>query len=386
MHEDEIPVGRAKDLRGKVFGRLTVLYRVRNIGKNTAWMCECSCGTKKIIAANSLIAGKTQSCGCLAKEKSTERIITIAKSREKDLTGMVFTYLTVLYPTNERNGSGRRYWHCKCKCGTEVDVIAQSLIQLNTKSCGCYSKEVASKNFSKDITNQRFGKLTAVKATNNRNDQGCIIWECQCDCGNITYVPVSSLTSGNTSSCGKCEYHLSIISKDLIGKSFGKLTVIERTSKRANNGEVIWKVKCECGNYNEVRTSALTCNGVQSCGCISSLGESETKRLLKENHLNFIHHWRQHTCRFSDTGRLAEFDFYIVDGNYIIEFDGIQHYQTKNSGWDTQEHLEKTQAHDIFKTQWCRENGIPLIRIPYWKLDTLCIEDLMLETTKFRVV
>jgi hypothetical protein len=33
-----------------------------------------------------------------------------------------------------------------------------------------------------------------------------------------------------------------------------------------------------------------------------------------------------------------------------------------------------------------KENNIPLIRIPYTKLSTLTIEDLMLETTQFRVV
>lgn len=34
----------------------------------------------------------------------------------------------------------------------------------------------------------------------------------------------------------------------------------------------------------------------------------------------------------------------------------------------------------------CKNNNIPLIRIPYTKLDTLCINDLLLETTEFRVV
>lgn len=384
MYEDEIPVGRAENLVGKKYGRLTVLYRVKNIGKNTAWMCQCSCGTKKVIAAKHLTTNAIQSCGCLAKEKSAERIAAISKSREKDLTGMVFTYLTVMHPTEKRDGSGRRYWHCKCKCGTEIDVIAQSLTQLRTKSCGCYNREVASKNSAKDISNQRFGKLTAIKATDDRDNQGGIIWECQCDCGNMTYVSTHSLMSGNTSSCGKCGYHHSIISKNLIGQVFGKLIVVEKTDERDNNGEIIWRCKCECGSYSKVRTSALTSNNVQSCGCIHSRGEDKIAMLLQNANIPFYTQYTFENCRFPDSNAKARFDIYI--NNYLIEFDGIQHYQTKNSGWDTEEHLERTQAHDAYKNQWCKDNNIPLIRIPYTKLNTLCIEDLMLETTQFRVV
>ena len=107
--------------------------------------------------------------------------------------------------------------------------------------------------------------------------------------------------------------------------------------------------------------------------------------ILQRN--NIIHEVQKifETCRFDNTGALAKFDFYINE-EYLIEFDGIQHFEYRNSGWDTKEHFEKVQKHDDYKTQWCRENNIPLIRIPYTKLDTLCIEDLMLETTQFRVV
>lgn len=34
-------------------------------------------------------------------------------------------------------------------------------------------------------------------------------------------------------------------------------------------------------------------------------------------------------------------------------------------------------------TIWCRENQIPLIRIPYTKLQTLEIEDLLLDSSKY---
>lgn len=56
----------------------------------------------------------------------------------------------------------------------------------------------------KDITGQKFGRLTAVKLTDKRYGASCV-WLCKCDCGNEKEVPLMSLTSGNTRSCG-CLY------------------------------------------------------------------------------------------------------------------------------------------------------------------------------------
>lgn len=89
-------------------------------------------------------------------------------------------------------------------------------------------------------------------------------------------------------------------------------------------------------------------------------------------------------CRFEESNYLARFDFY-VDNKYIIEYDGEQHYWRTKHGWNTIETFQDTQKRDAFKNNWCKENNIPLIRIPYTHLKELKIEDLMLETSKFSV-
>lgn len=53
----------------------------------------------------------------------------------------------------------------------------------------------------KDITGQKFGKLTAIEETNERK-HGCIVWKCQCDCGNVCYVRSDMLRSKEITSCG----------------------------------------------------------------------------------------------------------------------------------------------------------------------------------------
>ena len=75
--------------------------------------------------------------------------------------------------------------------------------------------------------------------------------------------------------------------------------------------------------------------------------------------------------------RYLPFDFY-VDNKYLIEYDGKQHFD-KESIFD----YEYTHKHDLIKSQWCKDNNIPLIRIPYTHFDNLCLNDLLLETSNF---
>jgi len=60
------------DISGGVFGRLAVLERVDNLGRQTRWSCKCSCGNTVDVAGNALKTGNTTSCGCWHKEVVSE--------------------------------------------------------------------------------------------------------------------------------------------------------------------------------------------------------------------------------------------------------------------------------------------------------------------------
>lgn len=201
---------------------------------------------------------------------------------------------------------------------------------------------------------------------------GRIYCQCQCDCGKIFEARKDNIKSGHTSSCG-CQHY----GKNLLGKVFNHLTVIEKTNKRYSNGCVIWRCKCDCSNssYIEVDSHSLLSGATQSCGCLISKGEEKIASLLTQYDISFVKQKTFKTCKFP-SGYLAKFDFY-VDNKYLIEFDGIQHFQEidffKNNNYD----LIKTR--DDIKSKWCKENYIPLIRIPYTMLDSLTINDLLLD-------
>lgn len=53
----------------------------------------------------------------------------------------------------------------------------------------------------KDITGQRFGRLTVLAPTEKRHNRS-VIWLCQCDCGKVVEVNGNYMRNGDTRSCG----------------------------------------------------------------------------------------------------------------------------------------------------------------------------------------
>lgn len=200
----------------------------------------------------------------------------MAKER-KDLTGMRFGRLTAISPTKERN-NGSYVWECQCDCGNTKKIVAYSLLNGNTSSCGCIrSKKKKPVNIKEsvnrlygddtpcspwsDLQGRKFGMLTPVRPT-TRRWRGNVVWECLCDCGTTTYMCVTNLKRGKQPSCG-CTRNI----EDLTGQKFGKFTVMRHMGVLAT-GPVTWECKCDCGNTAYVAQPKLKSGEIRSCGCI----------------------------------------------------------------------------------------------------------------------
>lgn len=110
-----------------------------------------------------------------------------------------------------------------------------------------------------DLTGRRFGKLTAVRPTDERRN-GSIVWECKCDCGNTSFAAANRLQEGHVQSCG-CTYGI-----DIAGQRFGQLIAVRPTSERWRE-RVVWECKCDCGKTAFVATHYLQRGKTRSCGC-----------------------------------------------------------------------------------------------------------------------
>lgn len=67
------------DLRGKRFGRWTVLHDLgRNRDHHSKWLCRCDCGAERPVIGANLNRGASQSCGCVQREKAAETLRSVA--------------------------------------------------------------------------------------------------------------------------------------------------------------------------------------------------------------------------------------------------------------------------------------------------------------------
>lgn len=219
-----------------------------------------------------------------------------------------------------------------------------------------------------DLTNQKFEKLTALYPIQINGKRK---WHCKCDCGKEIDVITASLTTGNTKSCG-C-YRQQLMSeknrKNLIGQTFGELTVIKDSGERQNRN-ILWVCKCSCGNIIKVQGTALISGHTQSCGHIKSKGEYCINTILSQNKIFYKTQEKFENCKLTLE---MPFDFAIYDNNsnllYLIEYDGDIHFKYKETGWNTKEAFIKRVERDQIKNKYCLDNNIPLYRIPYYDLD-----------------
>lgn len=60
-----------KDETGRRYGRLTVLSKAPATKKGQVkWLCQCDCGTERVVRGDKLRSGSTISCGCLSADQS----------------------------------------------------------------------------------------------------------------------------------------------------------------------------------------------------------------------------------------------------------------------------------------------------------------------------
>lgn len=190
----------------------------------------------------------------------------MSQGKRKDLVGMVFGRLVVSHRVFHHTLGKGAVWSCRCECGNRVELTTSHLAY--RACCGC--------KVAPDISGQSFGRLTAIGRCGARRLS--TIWECLCECGQTTTVPLGLLEGGHKRSCGclrvdarKQNGKSRLV--DLLGAESGRLTVIARTGRSVPHGsgvEPVWLCRCECGATKELRGSMIRYRRIISCGCVGS--------------------------------------------------------------------------------------------------------------------
>lgn len=118
--------------------------------------------------------------------------------------------------------------------------------------------------------------------------------------------------------------------------------------------------------------SSFICHDGQLCpDCtkVHSVGEKKIESYLNNHKIFFKQEYRFDDCR----DKIAlPFDFYLPDYNILIEYQGRQHYESINY-FGGEEAFGKRMYHDNIKRDYCRNNNLTLLEIPYWDLNSIDI-------------
>ena len=243
-------------------------------------------------------------------------------------------------------GSKPKYFKCTCDCGAVVEKRQDNLkagalrggsAAQKNKGCRTCGAEACNKS---GIKNRNIAGSIISSHTDTNVGGAKILYE-------TDYIDTSNRSTIIICECSRC------------GKPFP-------TTKRSQASG--------CGCAIGKPTPSLE-DFVAQRQC-SSRGEEMISKLLTKMKLNFV--MQKKYDDLVDVARLP-FDFFVSgpNGNYIIEYDGKQHFK------DIKYFNFKTiRKHDLMKNQYCFTRNIPIIHIPFTVVD-VTEQDVALETSKY---
>lgn len=241
-------------------------------------------------------------------------------------------------------------------CGKEFKARISGVALDNTTSCGCRY----------NLIGKRFGRLLVKDVLPEPTKGHMKQWVCQCDCGKQIIVQTGNLTNGHTQSCGciRKDNCAEKSSKNMIGRRFGRLTVIKQSDETSGTSGIRWICQCDCGALTVVPTAKLNSGHTQSCGCLGSRGEEKIAQWLTNNNFKYQRQKQFHDCLSQKKQYPLKFDFYLPQQNMCIEFDGIQHFELIKHFGGEQGFITRKE-NDNIKNLYCNQNRIKLLRISY---------------------
>ena len=119
------------------------------------------------------------------------------------------------------------------------------------------------------------------------------------------------------------------------------------------------------GNFSQLPNNHIQGQGCPKCN--TSKSEYKITEFLNNNNIKFI---MEHTYIDCCYKRKLPFDFYLPAYNLCIEFDGEQHFKSiKHFGGEKRLLIQKIK--DNIKTEYCKNNNIKLLRIPYYDFNNI---------------
>jgi len=172
--------------------------------------------------------------------------------------------------------------------------------------------------------------------------------------------------------CPKCANVLKLTQEEVEEKILRQCKImnyeINKPFVYENTRTLSLEIKCnKCNHIWNVKLNNFISHKSGCPKCNTSKGENKIETILKEKNIQYETQKIFYGC--IDKGFL-KFDFYLPNINTCIEFDGEQHFKSFKF-FGGKEKLKQNKKRDEIKNQYCLENNIDLIRIPYYEFDNI---------------
>ncbi|MCE5220069.1 MAG: hypothetical protein LLF98_02075 [Clostridium sp.] len=269
------------------------------------------------------------------------------------------------------------------QCSKNPEHEWQATISSRNNGCGCpycYGR-YPTKDYNLLTCNPKLCEEWNYKRNKKKPEEYCpnsgdkVWWICEKGHEWQSTIYNRSIGNGCPYCIGKLpskEYNLLVINPELCEE-----WNCEKNNKKpeeytpGSNQKVWWKCK-KCG-YEWKATICGRNNTGQGCPhCNKSKGEKEISKILMIFRIDNIYHHTFPDCKYK---KPLEFDFYLSNHIIAIEYQGIQHYEpidfaNKGKEWALKQ-FNLVQLRDQIKRDYCKNNNIKLIEIPYWDFDNI---------------
>lgn len=288
----------------------------------------------------------------------------------------------------QKNQKRRYLCTIKCKCGCEFDRLLESVVYKNAFYCLDCSKQIRGSKRRKGDTSlldyiASKGYLVIDKRKNFLTNQYIEVEDVD---GYKGFVKVNKLSRGSKMSkfdmrVNKLHY---IENVNTYCKHHGfNVECLDFADKDYTRQAL--RFRCGCGN-EFVTSIASFQNGKARCDvCAKSISryEEKFKSFLEANAISYIYQYTLNQCR--DVLPLP-FDFYIKDYNVLVEIDGEGHYHPCNFNQISNEKAllsyQTTIYHDRIKSEYCKQNNLKLLRIPYYAMQDNSYQNIFFQFIK----
>lgn len=268
---------------------------------------------------------------------------------------------------------------CRCNIHNEIfDTYPNNLSKGNNGCKSCISDALSKRNLKSHEEFEEQVKLMNphIKLLEKYNGaKGSL--KCYCTIHNKEFTKYFQRLITSHTGCDEC-YKEDI--RERMGKSTERfkeeLKVVhpelEVIGKYVNRYTPI-EFYCHDHNYRFYDIPSHVLNRYNCCAKSSKfIKELEVGSILDELKIKYTPQKSFYECR--DVNALP-FDYYLNDYHILIEYQGEQHYKVVKFGTqdldEAKQKFEYTKKHDEIKKQYCKNNDIPLIEIPYWEYDNM---------------